>query len=514
MAIYSCNLKSIGRTTHAPGTAGAHIRYIARPEAEPVTIVRHMPDNAEAARNWMDRAERASRKNARVLDKIRIALPKELDEAQRAQLVQDYMADLSGEARVPWFAGIHQTGKDAHNPHVHIAVHDRDIETGKRVLRLSDSTRDRIKAGLPGPKAVDWIRERWEIVCNRSLERSGCKERIDRRTLEAQGIDREPTIHIGPRASHIDGHVRRPTSRERVNGCGRLIDYPAIDSGMTRREFNAHVVDLNLERAARSDNPVTAAWAEFEKDQVAKDRSLEDRLAGERYRRTAEMRNTANRYNAEIRRLRAESRIKKRRAGTDIGDRFAKDREKLRAAQQRQREALKTRQGRLYLRLIAAIDITGMTRRRREAERKSLSATHRNERAALSERYREMKRFKVASVRDNYESKIEAAHSRRLKHLSALHEHHAEADRFADHERQQREAEREQARQVAERKIQDWSKERSGSFARQQDSGDGKEEGKAGSGNGSLANAFRKARVRKQETQQSIERRNDHGRKM
>ena len=183
-----------------------------------------MPIEPGKARNWIDRAERASRKNARMLDKIRIALPCELDKAQRAQLVRDFMADISGDNHVPWFAGIHQTGKDDHNPHVHIAVHDRDIETGRRVLCLSDSTRDRIKAGLPGPKAVDWIRERWEVVCNQSLERAGFEERIDRRTLEAQGIDREPTIHVGPRASHIDGNVKRPVSKERINGCGRVID--------------------------------------------------------------------------------------------------------------------------------------------------------------------------------------------------------------------------------------------------------------------------------------------------
>jgi len=292
-----------------------------------------------------------------------------------------------------------------------------------------------------------------------------------------------------------------------------LIDYPQIDGGMTRREYNANVVDLNLERAARSDNPVTAAWAQFEKDQIAKDRALENRLAGERYRRTAEMRSTANRYNGEIRRLRAESRMKQRSARTNISDRFAEERETLRAEQRRQREALRTRQGRLYLRLIAAIDITGITRRKREAERKNLSATHREERAALSERYREMKRFKVAMVRDKYENQIEAAHSRKLKHLSALHDKHGEAERFGDRERQQREAEREQARLAAEQKIQDWSKSRSGSFARQQDAGAGKEEGKAGSG-GALANAFRKARDKKDNNTQSIARRNDHGRKL
>ena len=258
MAIYSCNLKSIGRTTHAPGTAGAHIRYISRPEAHPVILAEHMPLDPMEARNWMDRAERASRKNARVLDKIRIALPRELDEAQRAALVEEYMAVLTGGRTVPWYAGIHQVGSDAHNPHVHIAVHDRDLETGKRFLRLSDSTRDRLKAGLPGPKAVEWIREQWEDVCNRALERAGHDARVDRRTLEAQGSDRAAPIHVGPRASHIHGTVRRPESRHRVNGAGREIDYPAIDRGKTRLEFNAQVIDLNLERAARSANPVTA----------------------------------------------------------------------------------------------------------------------------------------------------------------------------------------------------------------------------------------------------------------
>lgn len=73
MAIYSCNLKSIGRTTHDAGTAGAHIRYISRPEACPEILAQHMPDEHREARTWMDQRERLSRKNARVIDKLRIA---------------------------------------------------------------------------------------------------------------------------------------------------------------------------------------------------------------------------------------------------------------------------------------------------------------------------------------------------------------------------------------------------------------------------------------------------------
>ena len=504
MAIYSCNLTKIGRTTHIAGTAGAHIRYIARPDAEPTVIVQHMPHDADDARNWIDRAERASRKNARVIDKIRIALPRELNEAERAQLVRDFMHDLTGGKRVSWFAGIHQTGTDAHNPHAHIAVHDRDIESGERVLHLSDSTRDRIKAGLPGPKAVNWIRERWEIVCNRALERAGHDERIDRRTLEAQGIDREPAIHVGPRASHIDGHVKRPASKARVNGCGRVIDYPAIDKGKTRREFNAQIVDLNLERAARSDNPATAAWAAFEKDQIEKDTALDKRLAYERRERTTQLRNTANLYNAQAKRLRKESGLKQRAARQEVRTKFARAREKFRQQQRRERESLKARQGRLYLRIISAIDLTGTARRRQEEARRTLSATHKAGRRAFSERYQEAQRSKVAAVKDRYDKQVAEVQAKRLKHLAALHERHGEADRFADHERQQREADREQTRLVTDRKIQDWTKGRRTSYAAHQEGGTEKGEGK-GKGDGSLAAAFKKAQRQDQDRAHSPE---------
>ena len=69
MAIYSLNLKSIGRTTHAAGTAGAHLLYIAREGASPELVAAHMPLDPNDARAWMNQAETGDRKNARVIDK-------------------------------------------------------------------------------------------------------------------------------------------------------------------------------------------------------------------------------------------------------------------------------------------------------------------------------------------------------------------------------------------------------------------------------------------------------------
>jgi hypothetical protein len=414
-----------------------------------------MPDEPADARNWLDRRERALRKNARVIDKIRIALPRELDEFQRANLVHDFMRELTGGC-IPWYAAIHQQGKDAHNPHAHIAIHDRDTQTGQRILRLSDSSRDRLKAGLPGPKAVDWIRERWELACNDALERAGIDKRVDRRTLEAQGIDRLPTIHEGPRAQHIEGTVKRPRSKERKNGCGRVIDYPSIDKGRTRREFNAHIVDLNLERAARSKNTLTAVWAQFEKAQRAKDQELEKRLAAEARARTADYRNASLVYLARINRLRSERTVKIRAAERKVREKFDALRTALRERQEKERSALKDRQSRLYIRIFALLDITGKTRRRQEEARKTLSASHQAERKELSARYRLMRSVAKDAVRARYKGDIAYQHQKRSQHLAQLKTRHVQAENFSDIERQRREADRELTRQLTEQKIENW----------------------------------------------------------
>lgn len=458
LAIYSCNLRSIGRTTHDAGTAGAHIRYISRPEAEPIILAQHMPDEHRQARSWLDGHERAMRKNARVIDKLRIALPRELSDGERAALVHGFMAELTGGC-IPWYAAIHQAGKDELNPHVHIAIHDRDTVSGRRVLRLSDNARDREKAGLPGPKAVDWVRERWEQACNTALERAGHAVRVDRRTLAAQGIDRQPTIHEGPRAQHIDDHVQRPSSQARINGCGRVIDYPSIDHGRTRREFNAHIIDINLAQAARSGNPAKAIWAQFEKEQGALDAVLEARLAAERRERTAEARNTSLLYRSRMKRFAAECRLKLRAANREVRAKYAPLRAALRQRQQAERLMLRAKQGKLYARIMAFLDFTGITKRRQEAARKALSARHKQERAGLSARHRKAGLLVKASVRERYAGEIESQKKKRAQHLAQLKERHQQAEAFADLERQRRENERERMRAITEAKIEAWRRQ-------------------------------------------------------
>jgi hypothetical protein len=79
-------------------------------------------------------------------------------------LMHDLVMYLTGD-RMPYYFSIHDRGKDRQNPHAHPVIIDQDIDTGKRVLLLSDSPKDRAKAGLV-PKGVEWIRAAWEEFAN------------------------------------------------------------------------------------------------------------------------------------------------------------------------------------------------------------------------------------------------------------------------------------------------------------------------------------------------------------
>lgn len=96
MAIFSIQNSSVGRTTHAPGTAGAHVSYISRSGACSAILAKHMPkpkpgSKGGPARRWLDEQEQDDRKNARVIDKIMIAFPLELDQSKQLELINAFL---------------------------------------------------------------------------------------------------------------------------------------------------------------------------------------------------------------------------------------------------------------------------------------------------------------------------------------------------------------------------------------------------------------------------------------
>ena len=167
MAIYLLKHSSVGKSTHAARTAGSHIRYITRPDAKADLLGARMPIERRAARCWLDAQERVIRKNGRVIDKIIIALPRELHPLQRRKLVHDYCETIT-QGNAPWFAAIHQTGADEGNPHAHIIIHDRDLKTGRKVAQLSKKN------------STLFLRKLWEEKINAATEKLGYVPKVTR----------------------------------------------------------------------------------------------------------------------------------------------------------------------------------------------------------------------------------------------------------------------------------------------------------------------------------------------
>jgi hypothetical protein len=207
----------------------------------------------------MRKAEDKLRKNGRVADKLMLALPRELNSDQRAALVRAF-AEKVTDNRASWFAAIHEKGKDASNPHCHLLICDRDIATGRRVFGTSEKG------------STERLRRLWESHANDALAKAQRKERVDRRTLKAQGIRRSPTIHIGVRSRELVRSHRRMVSQARVvrNHCQaksrqRTVAYPAIDHGQLRLEHNIAVKRANL-LASRGEGKEAEYWEVIDED--------------------------------------------------------------------------------------------------------------------------------------------------------------------------------------------------------------------------------------------------------
>jgi hypothetical protein len=245
MAIYSLHHAAVGRSTHKAGTASAHAKYILRVGADAVAVGAHIPTGKHAAASWLMAEELADRKNARVIDKVMVALPIELSSEERQALVRSFVDEI-GQGQIPWIAALHQEGNDQHNPHAHIIIRDRHIETGTRVAKLSEKG------------STEFIRWLWEKKANAALVAAGHDTQIDRRSLEERGIKRQAQIHVGPNAQEIARKGLRPAS-VRVRIGDRVIDYPQIDNGLNRSEFNTQIIRQNNEKSLAKQLEATEA---------------------------------------------------------------------------------------------------------------------------------------------------------------------------------------------------------------------------------------------------------------
>jgi ATP-dependent exoDNAse (exonuclease V) alpha subunit len=165
---------------------------------------------ARDRQNLWNAAEAAEkRKDARVAREHEVALPHELSKVQQIALLREFSSEIANRYNVAVDFALHRPHRqgNARNFHAHIYTTTREIEPSglgaKSSIELSDT--DRYKRGLAsGRKEITFMRERWELAANEHLLAHGIEARIDARSLADQGIEREPTTHLGPAVSGME----------------------------------------------------------------------------------------------------------------------------------------------------------------------------------------------------------------------------------------------------------------------------------------------------------------------
>lgn len=216
----------------------------------------------EHIQEFWNRAEQAERRrDAQIAEKFIIALPKELSLEQNVQALQDHIRDFTRQGRVVQVA-IHSGEHDPRNVHAHLLVSLRGVDEHGFKAQKAHEQQDRY---LHRSEYINKLRDSWEHAVNRHLERHGIEQRIDHRTLKEQGVDREPSVHMGPAAAWRERNgletdrgmvnrarearnAERQTSRERVHsGWGLRIEDIAAKQSPEYEKALGKLVDLQRE---------------------------------------------------------------------------------------------------------------------------------------------------------------------------------------------------------------------------------------------------------------------------
>lgn len=211
--------------------------------------------------NAVEKAEK--RRDSQLARSIDIALPHELNLDLNLELLRGFVQEQWVDRGMIADIAIHLPGRtgDIRNVHAHIALTTREI-TG---------------SGF-GPKARQWNRpeelehwrEAWADHANRILEREGFEERIDHRSLSDQGIDREPTTHVGPAGKEMDqrgvtsDRVQQNRDIKTANDNMALLKKELADSENRLAELRREQVAERMEQIQKTVRAADAVWEKAE----------------------------------------------------------------------------------------------------------------------------------------------------------------------------------------------------------------------------------------------------------
>ena len=151
----------------------------------------HWVDDRSTLWNHIEQLEK--RKDSRLCREVEVALPVELTAKENQKLVRDFVKNQFVENGMVADIAIHNAKGE--NPHAHILLTTRSISADG----FGSKNRDWNKKEL-----LETWRKSWEVHTNAALKQAGINQKIDHRTLEAQGIDRIPQIHMGPKVCEME----------------------------------------------------------------------------------------------------------------------------------------------------------------------------------------------------------------------------------------------------------------------------------------------------------------------
>lgn len=307
------------------GKAGPHAAYIARQgeyadrlergERLEATEAGNMPAWAQAQPLEFWRAADAyERANGTTYREMEIALPRELDAAQRVELVREFVHQEVGERHAyQWAIHVPTAADGGEQPHAHLMFSERqrdgierDPEQYFRRYNAKAPERGGARKGY-GPSAgqtltqaqraaeLKALRGRWQAVCNQHLERAGLAQRIDMRSHAERGTGLEPEAKQLPSQWRGQGRAQviefRQTRRELLQarqGLARVVP-----------NAGAEVISLEAERERRQAieavrQQAAAGVAEFREQfkahqaMEAGKRAIREELTAELLRQSAE----------------------------------------------------------------------------------------------------------------------------------------------------------------------------------------------------------------------------------
>lgn len=171
------------------------------------------PNDFRNRQTFMDALNTAERRHdAQMARNLKLALPNELSLDTQIRIAREfleehfvshgYCVDMAIHAgkidstRKP--SSLPSLGSLQDNPHLHALIPLRKVdEQGFQRTKLASRMRDRLK------QLNEW-RKCWADLLNREFERQYLDIRVSQESLAAQGIHREPTIHLGARTIALE----------------------------------------------------------------------------------------------------------------------------------------------------------------------------------------------------------------------------------------------------------------------------------------------------------------------